>query len=369
MPKRRRTATRRRRARTPRRRSRAPSTRVLEATLAALAHDIRTPLTGILALGELLASSELGERERGWARAIKGTAEHLATLTSLIVDAARADARGLVLRRLAFRPRQLAEAVGATLAARDGTKALTCETAIADGLPQSVIGDPLRLRSALENLIDNAVKFTERGGVRFAALAERAARGRVRLVFTVTDSGIGLSAAEIRRLFRPFAQASNTIALRYGGAGLGLVFVKRIARAMGGDLTVESKPGSGSTFRFSVMADLVAEADLTGDMATPALRAGRPLAVLCVEDNPYGRVVLNTILTELGHRPDFVGAGEAAVEAAAAGSYDAVLMDVTLPGIDGLEATRRIRAQAGKRVVVIGVSGRGSAGEERSEER
>jgi len=361
MVKRRRSATRRRRARTSRR---PTSTRAIEATLAALAHDIRTPLTGILALGELLATSELGARERGWAAAIKGTAEHLAMLTSLIVDAARAQARGLILRRTAFRPRQFAEAAGASLVARAGTKGLKSEIALADDLPQTVIGDPLRLRGALENLIDNAVKFTERGSVRLAVGSERAARGRVRLVFTVSDSGIGLKAAEIKRLFRPFTQASEAIALRYGGAGLGLAFVKRIAKAMGGDLTVVSKPDGGSAFRLTATVDLVTEANAARDIAAPALRAARPLNILCVEDNPYGRVVLNTILTELGHRADFVGTGETAVEAVAGGSYDAVLMDVTLPGIDGLEATRRIRTQAGKRVAVIGVSGRGSADEE-----
>ena len=119
----------------------APARRSIEATLAALAHDIRTPLTGILALGELLATSDLGERERAWAAAIKGTAEHLATLTSLIVDAARADTKGLVLQRTQFRPRQVAEALGVSLAARAGAKELACEVDIAENLPEAAIGD------------------------------------------------------------------------------------------------------------------------------------------------------------------------------------------------------------------------------------
>ena len=118
-----------------------------------------------------------------------------------------------------------------------------------------MIGDPLRLRAALENLIDNAVKFTERGSVRFDVTSEAAARGKVRLVFTVSDSGIGLDTAEIKRLFRPFSQANERIARRYGGAGLGLAFVKRIAKAMGGDLEVASEPGGGSRFRLSVTGD------------------------------------------------------------------------------------------------------------------
>src|SRR3954453_5388845 len=166
--------------------------RAIEAMLAELAHDIRTPLTGILALGELLATSELGERERGWAAAIKGTADHLAMLTSLIVDAARAEAKGLALRRAAFGPRALTEALAASLAARAGTKDLASEVHVATDLPDVVIGDPLRLRGALENIIDNAVKFTDRGSVALDVTAERLARGRVRLVFAVTDSGLGL---------------------------------------------------------------------------------------------------------------------------------------------------------------------------------
>jgi CheY-like chemotaxis protein len=322
-------------------RRREPLTSALEATLAALAHDIRTPLTGILALSELLVTSGLAERERGWAAAIKSTAEHLATLTSLIVDAARAEAKGLA------------------------TKDLKSALEVARDLPVAVIGDALRLRGALENLIDNAVKFTDSGTVRLAVGWRKAARGRAHLVFAVIDSGIGLGAAEIRRLFRPFAQANAAIAARYGGAGLGLASVKRIAKAMGGDLTVTSRPGRGSMFRLTIMVDRVTDADMEADAgASAAALPVRPLHVLCVEDNPYGRVVLNTILTELGHRADFVGTGEAAVDAVAGASYDAVLMDVTLPGIGGLEATRRIRALPGKPVPVIGVSGRGSAEEE-----
>jgi CheY-like chemotaxis protein/nitrogen-specific signal transduction histidine kinase len=348
--------------RKPPRRRRAPRAAAVEATLAALAHDIRTPLTGILALSELLATSDLGERERGWASAIKGTADHLAMLTSLIVDAVRAEAKGLTLRRMAFGPRALADALAASLAARAGTKDLASEVHVAADLPDSVIGDPLRLRSALENLIDNAVKFTDRGRVALDVTVERLARGRVRLVFTVTDSGVGLAAAEVKRLFRPFAQANEEIARRYGGAGLGLAFVKRIAKAMRGDLTVKSKPGTGSAFRFTATVELVTPASAEAKDGSASTRAApvRPLRILCVEDNPYGRVVLNTILTELGHRADFVGTGEAAVEAAAGKSYDAVLMDVTLPGIDGLETTRRIRARIGSAVRVIGVSGRSS---------
>jgi len=181
----------------------------------------------------------------------------------------------------------------------------------------------------------------------------------------VTDSGIGLTGAEIKRLFRPFVQANEHIARRYGGAGLGLSFVKRIAKAMGGDLTVKSEPGRGSRFRMRIAMDTVAEAAETATSEGAAARQApvRALAVFCVEDNPHGRVLLNTILAELGHRADFVATGAGAVEAVARGSYDVVVMDVTLPDIDGVEATRRIRALPGRagRVPIVGVSGRVNA--------
>jgi CheY-like chemotaxis protein len=185
------------------------------------------------------------------------------------------------------------------------------------------------------------------------------------LVFTVTDSGIGMSPAELKLLFRPFAQASEQIARLYGGAGLGLVFVKRIAKVMGGDLKVISKKGRGSTFRLTVLADrFTAQASSEARRGAPV----RPLSILCAEDNPYGRAVMNTIITELGHRIDFAETGEAAVEAAARGGYDALLIDITLSGLDGIEATRRIRNLPGKagQVTVIGISGRGDGATEQA---
>jgi CheY-like chemotaxis protein/nitrogen-specific signal transduction histidine kinase len=352
-------------AKAARRRSsrRAGAARAHEAALAAFAHDIRTALTGILALGELLASSTLGKNERSWAAGIKASAEHLASLTTLVLDAAKAETGSLTLREEVFRPRRLVEFLADSLATRAQAKGLAAEANIADNLPDLLVGDAVRLRAALENLIDNAVKFTERGAVRLEARASPAGRGLTRLVVAVHDSGIGLKPAEIKRLFRPFAQASAEIARHYGGSGLGLAIVKRLAKLMGGDLTVASTPGRGSSFRFTAVMPIVS-ADAAGSpsgRATPA----RPLAILCAEDNPYGRVILNTILTELGHRADFVNSGEDAVAAVTRG-YDFVLMDVAFPGIDGLEAARRIRALPGAagRTPVVGISGASDASDE-----
>jgi two-component system, sensor histidine kinase len=350
------------RRRSPRR---GPATRTTEAALAAFAHDIRTSLTGILALGELLASSNLGERERRWAAGIKTSAEHLAALTTLAIDAAKADAGALTLQQQPFRPRRLIEALSDMLAARAESKGLTAEAKVAADLPEMLVGDAARLRAAIENLIDNAVKFTERGAVRLEARAARAGRGKIKLLFTVTDSGIGLTRAEIKRLFRPFTQANADIARRYGGAGLGLAVVKSLARLMGGDLTVTSTPGRGAAFRLAIVLPIAAAGTSDGKHAQQTKTPARRLTVLCTEDNPYGRVILNTILTELGHRADFVASGEEAVEAVKRG-YDVVLMDVTLPGIDGIEATRRIRAlsDAVGRTPIVGISGRSNNGDE-----
>jgi len=171
----------------------------------------------------------------------------------------------------------------------------------------------------------------------------------------------------LKQLFRPFAQASVGVAKRYGGAGLGLAFVKRVATAMGGDLQVTSKKGSGSTFRLAVLAksmEAVPVAERINTAPTPV----RALSILCAEDNPYGRVVMNTILRELGHRVDFVETGGAAIEAIARGGYDAVLMDVTLGGLNGIEATQRIRALPGKagQTPIVAVSGHSNSSDEQA---
>jgi CheY-like chemotaxis protein len=176
----------------------------------------------------------------------------------------------------------------------------------------------------------------------------------------VSDSGIGLSLKEIERLFRPFSQANVSIASRFGGAGLGLSSVKQLARTMGGDITVAPRKGGGTTFTLIVTLPL-ARTESASDGAAEALAgAAQPLRLLSVEDNPFGRVVLNTMLVELGHQAEFIGRGEDTAGRLAHGEFDAVLMDMVLPGIDGIEAIRRIRALAPplQHIPIIGVSGR-----------
>jgi CheY-like chemotaxis protein len=336
---------------------------MVEAALAAFAHEVRTPLTGILAVSDLLATSGLGSRERRWVDTIKAGAEHLAALATLFVDAARSGNSGLGLRQDFFDLRALARHAGDSLAGRAAAKGLQSSVEISQSLAAFVIGDPVGLRAALENLIDNAVKFTEAGSVALKVTALRAPKGKVGVAFAVSDSGIGLTLAEIKRLFRPFSQANVSIARRFGGAGLGLSSVKQLARAMGGDIAVKPRRSGGATFTLTVMltrAQDPAAIMAGGDSDAPAEQV-RALRILSVEDNPFGRVVLNAILTELGHQTEFIGRGEDAAERLAQGKFDAVLMDMVLPGIDGIEAIGRIRALGypSGRVAIIGVSGRG----------
>ncbi len=335
---------------------------MVETALATFAHEVRTPLTGILAISDLLATSDLGVRERRWVDTIKAGAEHLASLATLFVDAARSGRSGFAVRQDFFDLRAFARSIGDSLAGRATAKGLQSRIDISEKLPGFVIGDPVRLRAALENLIDNATKFTEQGGVALEVRPTSGSSDKIGVAFAVSDSGIGLTLNEIKRLFRPFSQANVSIAARFGGAGLGLSSVKQLARAMGGDIVVAPRRGGGTTFTLTVAlararASKSANSGLDYGISPDPLSG---LRVLGVEDNPFGRVVLNTVLAELGHQAEFIGRGEAAPERITQGAFDAVLMDMVLPGINGVEAIKRIRVLSPPlgRIPIIGLSGR-----------
>lgn len=335
---------------------------MLGVALAIFAHEIRTPLTGILAVSDLLATSSLGERERRWAQAIKASADHLASLTTLFIDAAQRSPGRLVLQQERFDLMRLVSSLGESLTARAEAKGLSAAIHTPDALPQFVVGDRVRLRAALENLIDNAVKFTNAGNIDLTVRAAAAAGTRVSVTFEIADRGIGLDAAQIRRLFKPFSQASLAVAQRFGGAGLGLSSARLFAKAMGGDVVATPRDGGGAVFRLTAALTTPQDAAPAARRPSPqtAPRRARPLRVLAVEDNPYGRVVLNAILTELGHQVAFAGRGEEAVAIFAKSAFDVVLMDMILPGQSGLRTIAQLREASGKgrRPVIIGVSGR-----------
>lgn len=345
------TAKRKRRRNTPAAR-RSRGSHDIETALAFFAHEVRTPLTGIVALSDLLAASNLAGRERQWVDGIKAAAAHLAAVTTVFVDAAKESQGRLVLRRDMFDLGVVARAAATSLSGRATARDLKTKLSIPSDLPR-VFGDAVRLRAALENLIDNAVKFTARG--RVGLEVKTVTRGdQVLATFTVSDSGIGVSAAELNRLFKPFSQAGADISRRFGGAGLGLASVRQLARAMGGDVTVEARRGG---------ADFVLTVRLTSAAVAPVKpgaigNKASVLRLLCVEDNPHGRVVLNVILSELGCHAEFADSGEEALKLAARKSFDAVLMDMVLPDIDGVTTIRRLRhGRRTKTLRMIGISG------------
>src|SRR5450631_1158790 len=265
---------------------------MVETALAAFAHEVRTPLTGILAISDLLVTSDLGERERRWVDTIKAGAEHLASLATLFVDSAKSRNTGgntaAGVRQDLFDLRALARNAGDSLAGRAAAKGLQSQVDISEKLPALVVGDPVRLRAALENLIDNAVKFTEAGGVAMAVKPIRGLKGKLSAAFEISDSGIGLTLNEIKRLFRPFSQANVSIASRFGGAGLGLSSVKALARAMGGDIAVAQRRGGGTTFTLMVIlarakTPRAASSGSDADVSPDPVQA---LRLLSVEDNP-----------------------------------------------------------------------------------
>ncbi|MES2694927.1 MAG: ATP-binding protein, partial [Verrucomicrobiota bacterium] len=225
---------------------------------------------------------------------------------------------------------------------------------LAESLPGAILGDATRLRQILVNLIGNAIKFTERGRVELSASCVDRSGSKAVLHFTVTDTGIGISSNALDKLFKPFTQADTSMSRKYGGTGLGLAISMRLAQAMGGTLQVQSTLNHGSTFRFILPCPLpeVTAAPRPAEpprFVTPVL-SGR---VLVVEDDTVNQQVIDLFLRKLNVTPKFAGDGEAAIAAATAEVFDVVLMDCQLPGIDGLEATRRIRQKLDGRPLTI----------------
>lgn len=315
--------------------------------LANMSHEFRTPLNGILGMSDLLLESRLEPEQREYAESIQVAAESFLDEVNKLLDISKIEAGKLVLDIIDFELPEILRTATDDFAASARNKSLALELRMAPGLPDRVRGDPGRLRQVIVNLIDNAVKFTESGGVVVDASASSLPSGGFRLEVCVRDTGIGIPAESVGVLFEPFTQVDASMTRRYGGTGLGLSICKSLVTAMGGAVGVESELGKGSRFRFDVELGIPASTESSTPVSavSPARYiVGRPGArILVVEDNAVSRKVVLRLLERLGHTAGIAENGTDALKALGAEDYDAVLMDIQMPEMDGLEATRAIR--------------------------
>ena len=322
--------------------------------LAAMSHEIRTPMNGVLGFARLMETTKLDTEQREFMGSILTSGEMLHGLLNNILDFSKIEADAIELEAQPLDVRQLAQDAVRLFAPTAERKQLALTCAIGPGVPAALLGDATRIGQILTNLVSNAVKFTERGAIALqvsarevSALTQADNRGGWEVTFAVRDSGIGISPDQIARLFRSFGQADSSITRRYGGSGLGLAISRRLCRLMGGSLEAASEPGQGSTFTAKIVLapapvpaapGALPEAVVVATGGTP-----RRLRVLVAEDNATNRRLVEVMLTRLGHEVVFAFDGRGAVEQAGASRFDVVLMDVQMPEMDGLTATRRIR--------------------------
>jgi PAS domain S-box-containing protein len=331
--------------------------------LAMMSHEIRTPMHGIMGMNSLLQASGLNERQTGYARAIETSAESLMSIINDLLDVSKLEAGRLELESVAFDLPGLVEAVVDLFRPLASRKGLTLAAEIAAPALGAFVGDPSRLRQVLMNLVSNAVKFTETGSVEVKVDARPGKANNVDLRIEVADTGIGLSDAALARLFQPFAQADNSITRRYGGTGLGLNICRRLVELMGGEISADNRPGGGSLFSLQLHLTAAAALEPSEPTTEPSVALGTKTKVLLAEDHEVNRALAMVFLADAGFDVDVAENGIDAVQAAQTTRYDAILMDVRMPKLDGLDATRQIRAAefGSRRTPIIAMTADASA--------
>ncbi|MEL6187642.1 MAG: ATP-binding protein, partial [Myxococcota bacterium] len=327
--------------------------------LANMSHELRTPMAGVLGMLDAILDEPLPETTAFHAGVARECATGLLAILNDILDYSKLEANEVHLERLDYSPQRLLDGVLSMFAARAKEKGLRLDVALDAAVPDWVVGDPTRIRQILVNLVGNAVKFTPTGGVRIEVV-----RIEEETIFRVADTGIGLSLDQQQRLFQRFAQADASTTRRFGGTGLGLAISKQLAELMGGAIGVDSVEGEGSTFWFTVPSPEGTPVEGEGTLARSPSEDLAGLHVLAAEDNRVNQMVLERVLVKRGHEVTLVEDGEAALRAVAKGRFDVVLMDIQMPVMDGLEATRKIRdLPEGERVPIVALTANAMAGD------
>ena len=307
--------------------------------LAVVSHEIRTPMNGVLGTAQLLQMTEMTEEQRRYVEAIQSSGETLLALINDILDLSKLDSGKVYLDQRPLHLRGVVKEVIELLRAQAQKKDLYLDTEIATEVPEWMTGDSHRIKQILTNLVGNAIKFTQHGGVRVAMHVQQ--NGEV-LVCQVQDTGIGIPPDRVEHLFEKFSQVDSSITRRHGGTGLGLAICKKLVEGMGGVISVESKRHQGSIFTFRIpcsAAEPTLDRRLTADVA---LKTPAGLRVLLVEDNAVNQMLALGMLEKLGCQADLAENGQEALDKIVAG-YDLVLMDMQMPRMDGVTATRVIR--------------------------
>jgi signal transduction histidine kinase/CheY-like chemotaxis protein len=331
--------------------------------LGVISHELRTPMNGVLGAAQLLAATRLESTQRDYLSIIRNSGDNLLSLLNDILDMTKIEAGKMTFEIVDVSVEDLHKRVTGPFQAQAEAKGLNFSTRFEGDIPAVVRGDPLRVCQVIHNLLSNAVKFTDKGEVAYLVRGERLENGRVRFDFAVTDSGAGIAPDDLACLFQPFTQVDASSTRRFGGTGLGLTISRRMANIMNGDISVASTLGEGSTFTFTVEADVV---EWTRQQAAEPVHAeikdGQALSVLVVEDHPVNRMILEAWMGSAGHASATAENGQVAVDAAGEQRFDLIIMDVNMPVMDGLTATRAIRAGAGPNhdtpIVVLSASAR-----------